>query len=160
MAEFMEVGEADLDTVGGLIAFGLIPDVFQKKQDLGRERRGFPTEFAAMLIADEQAQDVRFQAFGLEGGVGERLVANWDGFGGRPDVGGQAFFGGGDDLLGEGGEADEVHGALLGESDVVQSRETRARPYREYSFPSLNHTCQLGGSGSQLPLDSRLHRTG
>lgn len=37
MAEFVQVGAAYLFPIGGDLLFGIGPDVFQKKQDLGRQ---------------------------------------------------------------------------------------------------------------------------
>ena len=74
---FREERQADL-----FAALCLIPDVFEKKEDLRGQIGGIAPEFTAVLGADKQAQDVGFEPVSLEFGVGQRFVADWDIFGG------------------------------------------------------------------------------
>ena len=70
MAEFVQVSEPHLVAEDGFVAVGQIPEVFEEKEDLRRQGHAIALELAAVLRPDKQAQEVRFQAFGLESRIG------------------------------------------------------------------------------------------
>ena len=64
-----------------LVALGVVPDVVEKEQDLRRQRDAVGAQLAAMLMADEHPEDVRFPSLGQDVLVGQRLVAHRHRFG-------------------------------------------------------------------------------
>ena len=68
VAELMEVGQPHFIAVNGLISLGIVPEVFEEKQDLGRQGCALG-EFSPVLMADEQTEDIRFPPLGLKRGV-------------------------------------------------------------------------------------------
>lgn len=99
MAQFMEVGQPDFIAKNRLITFGVIPEVIQEKQDLGRQRRSLG-QFTLVLVTDKHPEDVRFPALGEERGVGVGLITDWDTRSRRPDGGRETVAGGGHHLFG------------------------------------------------------------
>ena len=109
VAELMEVGQPDLIAIAGLVELGIIPDIFQEKQDLGRQGRPLG-EFTPMLMADKHPEEVRFAALGHKRGIGVRLVADGDVFRHRSHGGRKAALGGDHHLLGHDEELGKIHG--------------------------------------------------
>ncbi len=94
MPQFMQESKADLVPEHGLIAFGQIPDVFDKEQYLRGQGLGVG-EFTEMFMAYEQTQEVRLAALAQQGVAGMEFAADGHSRGGRAHLGGQAAPGGG-----------------------------------------------------------------
>ncbi len=110
MPQFVQVGQPDLIAVNRGVALGQIPEVFQKKEDLGWQGLAV-RQFAVVDMADEQTQDIRIITFRQDGFVGVGLVANGYSLGRGPHGGRQSALRGGHHLLGNSGELGVLHGS-------------------------------------------------
>lgn len=134
MSEFMQISGADLASEGSLVLVGEIPEVFEKKQDLRRQRVG--TIGARMRVPDEKSEEVIVLA-AREGRI-LRTILETDshGTGGIAHLGRQRAVGGGDGLFGEGVQL----GGLQcdngpGLSAAVPSRGRTDRPFVRATTP-------------------------
>jgi hypothetical protein len=67
VTQLMEVGGADFMDEDGFIIVGVVPEVMDEKDDLGRERGGGGAGFGPGF-ADEEAERIGFDAVGFEVG--------------------------------------------------------------------------------------------
>jgi hypothetical protein len=69
-------GQANLVTVDPLVALGIVPEVIEEEQDLGREWYPVVAKLGPVFMADEKSEEVGFPAFRENVVIRRGFVAN------------------------------------------------------------------------------------